>query len=363
MATKSKKTSAKTSKNGKKKTDGKGWKQEKDERIDWQKLARDERTWKIVGAVSLLASIFLFIAFTSYFFTWREDQSVVFSRGIGILFDGDRNVSNLLGRLGAYLSHFFVHKCFGIASLLLCTFFFVVGVNLLFSRKVFSIWRNLKYVTLGLLVLSVSLAYIFGGGNDQFPFGGGVGSMISSSLVGALGKVGTGALLVLLAAGYFIWQFNPAFNLPERKKITPPVVDKQAADEEEEEEEEEEEDDAKLFIPVTKGNKLKAGDQVMNIEDPEDEPAMHDLQIIEREEEQEEEEIGDEPLTMEKEIVNDLFHRHDQPTVNDIPFNTVATVPDPEPEPEPELVKAVAPKVFTSGLELEIKTVPDAEPT
>ncbi len=360
MATKSKKTPAKTAKNGRKKADGKVWKQEKDEKIDWQKLARDERTWKIIGAVSLLTSIFLFIAFISYFFTWREDQSVVFSRGIGILFDGDKNVSNLLGRLGAYISHFFVHKCFGIASLLLCTFFFVVGVNLLFSRKVFSIWRNLKYVTLGLLVLSVSLGFVFRGGADQFPFGGGVGSMISASLVGALGNVGTGALLVLLAAGYFIWQFNPAFNLPERKKVAPPVLEEPEESDDEEEEEIEEEEDAKLFIPVIKGNKLKPGEQPVNIEEPEEEEAMHDLQMIEKEEE--EEEMGDEPLTMEKEIVNDLFHRRDQLEVNDIPFNTVTTIPDPEPEPEPEPVRPVAPKTFAGGLELEIKTVPDAEP-
>ena len=74
--------------------------------------------------------------------------------------DNDVSVANLLGRLGAYISHFFIYKGFGIASLLICTFFFVVGVNLLFRRKVFSIWRNLKYVTIGLLVLSVSLAFV-----------------------------------------------------------------------------------------------------------------------------------------------------------------------------------------------------------
>ena len=64
--------------------------------------------------------------------------------------DNDNKVSNLLGRLGAVVSHFFIYKGFGIASLLICTFFFVVGTNLLFNRKVFSIWRNLKYVTIGL---------------------------------------------------------------------------------------------------------------------------------------------------------------------------------------------------------------------
>jgi S-DNA-T family DNA segregation ATPase FtsK/SpoIIIE len=352
MATKSKKTPAKTSRNGKKKIDGKGWKQEKEENIDWRKLARDERTWKITGAVSLLASIFLFIAFMSYFFTWREDQDKVFRTGAGILVNNDIHVSNLLGRLGAYISHFFVYKGFGIAALLFCTFFFVVGVNLLFSRKVFSIWRNLKYVTIGLLVLSVSLAFLFGGGNDQFPFGGGVGNMISKWLTGIFGTVGTAALLFLVALGYIIWQFNPAFNLPERKKAAaPPVAVPGDETSGEEIEEEEEEDDAKLFIPVTKGNKLKPGDKTISIE-PEEELPLHNLQMIEKEED----DLGDIPLSMEKEIVNDLFHRHEQVEINDRSYKEEPV--EEEPEPEPEITKPAA-----SGLELEIKTVTDAVPS
>ena len=50
------------------------FKKEKEEKVDLQKLARDERTWKIIGTISLLISVFLFIAFVSYFFTWKEDQ-------------------------------------------------------------------------------------------------------------------------------------------------------------------------------------------------------------------------------------------------------------------------------------------------
>ena len=41
--------------------------------------------------------------------------------------------------------------------------------------------------------------------------------MISEWLVGALGTIGTAAALLVVALGYFIWQFNPAFNLPQRK--------------------------------------------------------------------------------------------------------------------------------------------------
>ena len=143
-------------------------KTEREEKVDLKKLAKDERTHKIIGTVFLLISIFLLISFISYFFTWKEDQDKVFNNS-SFLFDEDIKVSNLLGRLGAYASHFFIYRGFGIASLLFCTFFFVVGINLLMRRKVFSIWRNLRYVTVGLLVLCVSLAFIFG--NSNFPFG------------------------------------------------------------------------------------------------------------------------------------------------------------------------------------------------
>src|SRR5688572_1111667 len=106
MAQKKKKKAADSPKNKPGKSNPAPLKTEKEERIDWRALARDERTWKITGAVSLLVSIFLCIAFLSYFFTWKEDYSSV-SQGGSILFDNSVKVNNLLGRLGAYISHFF----------------------------------------------------------------------------------------------------------------------------------------------------------------------------------------------------------------------------------------------------------------
>jgi S-DNA-T family DNA segregation ATPase FtsK/SpoIIIE len=124
----------------------------------------------------------------------------------------------LLGVLGAFISYFFIDNGFGVASLLICTFFFVVGVNLLFRRKVWSVWKNLRYVTIGMLVLSVCMAFTLGFSGSQFPFGGAVGNMISDWLKKILGNVGTAALLLVVAVSYVIWQFNPAFNVPKMPK-------------------------------------------------------------------------------------------------------------------------------------------------
>jgi DNA segregation ATPase FtsK/SpoIIIE, S-DNA-T family len=168
-------------------------KTEKDAKLTVSQVMRDERTHKITGAVFLLVSIFLFISFSSYLFTWREDQDKVF-RGISILAPThDVKVANLLGNLGAYISHFFFYKGFGLASYFICSFFFMTGSNWLFSRQYFSIRRNLRYVFIGLIYLSTTLAFVCR--VAAFPWGGALGNMTSDWLVRFLGKIGTACVL------------------------------------------------------------------------------------------------------------------------------------------------------------------------
>lgn len=334
-------------------SDVKPFRAEKEESIDLKALTRDERTWKIVGSVFLLIAVFLFISFVSYLFTWKEDQAIA-RQGFSALFDTDEPVANLLGRLGAVVSHFFIFKTFGIASFLICTFFFVVGINLLFRRKVFSIWRNLKYVTVGLLVLSVVLAFLFR--SNEFPFGGAVGNMISDKMTGALGIFGTGAVLFLLAFGYFIWQFNPSFNLPQKKQV--------------QENDEVKESGEETMAPVAaagksinelyaekttsqQGNAL-IGDSGLTINFPDEEP-KHDIKLIEKDEPVEKKiELVEKQPTIENEIVSDLLHQHD----------TMDMLEEEEEEPEQEVLpppvkeKPIAKKQDDS-LELEIKAAPD----
>jgi DNA segregation ATPase FtsK/SpoIIIE, S-DNA-T family len=203
---------------------------DREEAVDLKGLAKDERTWKIMGTVFLLIATFLFIAFVSYFFTWQEDQDKIMTADSFLLND-ELHVSNLLGRLGAWISHLFIYKGFGVAALLFCTFFFVVGINLLTARRVFSIWRNLRYVTVGLVIASVCFSFLFGAAN--FPFGGRVGDMISNWLGSFLGAVGTSVLLLVVAVSYLIWQFNPSFRVPERKlkPIPEPQFDEETDEE------------------------------------------------------------------------------------------------------------------------------------
>ncbi len=189
--------------------------EEKPVEVTVEEVVKDERTWKILGAVSLLFCIFLFVAFTSYLFTWQEDQDKVHQFGIKIFAIDDVRVSNLLGVLGAYTAHLFLYKGFGLASYMLCTFFFVLGVNLLFEKRVFNLLRNARYVVVGLVVLSMTLAYI--APDTAFSFGGAVGELMCEWFNKWIGKVGTGAVLLVAGFSYVIWRFNPTFKWPEPK--------------------------------------------------------------------------------------------------------------------------------------------------
>ena len=107
-------------------------KQEKEETVEVKQLLQDERTHKILGSICLLISVLLFIAFTSYLFTWAEDQDKFSYR---MLLANDIKVQNLLGTFGAFISEIFIRKGFGIASYLICSVFFVVGINLFFGSS------------------------------------------------------------------------------------------------------------------------------------------------------------------------------------------------------------------------------------
>jgi len=332
--------------------------------ITVQEIVKDERTFKIAGTVSLLISLFLFVAFTSYLFTWQDDQDKVHKLGIKIFSTEDIKVNNLLGVLGAYTAHFFVYRGFGIASYLFCTFFFILGINMLFGRKIFSIARNARYVLVGLLVLSVSLTFLFS--ENQFSWGGAVGDLMNAWLIKWIGSFGTAVVLLVAAFCYIVWRFNPTFHWPERKQSLQdePVI--AAGSEEDEDVEqgmalkkmyEEETEEARLFINDSVSlskNKLKNEGTGIVIIMPQNEAENNtttNLRLVEKNQE--------EPLLQEELEIN--------ATIEDVPVNAVEAaemyISGIEEDSIPTMVrdKKTAKLQSLAEVELEIKEVPEKE--
>lgn len=320
MATKSKSVKSKAAK-------PEQLKQEQEETVEVKQLLQDERTHKIAGSVLLLISILLFIAFTSYLFTWAEDQDKFSYR---MLLANDIKVQNLLGTFGAFLSEVFIRKGFGIASYLICTLFFVIGVNLFFGKKVFSISRNIKYLLVGLPVISVAASVIF---NDAaFPWGGSAGDMVKDWMYNTIGEVGTIGVLVVAVLAYVIWRFNPVFKLPSHKTIL--------ANNDTEVVPEEEQIAAPVELqveentPASKTNALKGEGNVLITPPLENNALQHEITLVEKEPvEEEDEETEEEDATAETILLQE--------------------------EPVKPIITPKAKDKNIEPLELEIKTVPE----
>ena len=129
----------------------------------------DERVHKIFGLFVMLFSIYTLIALISYFFTWKNDQDIVQEFSWRVLFSSEVGVQNLLGRLGAFLSHNLVYNTFGVVSFLLCFVLFSFGLNTILKRRIFNLNRIIKNSIVTMVVTSVVMAYIFQ--KSDFSFG------------------------------------------------------------------------------------------------------------------------------------------------------------------------------------------------
>lgn len=188
-------------------------------------FTQDDRFRKIAGIVSILISFFLLVAFTSYLFTWKQDQSVVWEHPWKQVFNGNAHVHNHLGNLGAVISHQFFYAWFGIASYFFVALFFAAGINAFFRKRVFAMRKLLIRGTLVMLWTSTVLGFLLY--KAGFPYGGAFGKETYLVFENVLGKIGTAFLLVVLCMSYLIlftrqdFGFLSRFAFARKKEANP----------------------------------------------------------------------------------------------------------------------------------------------
>jgi S-DNA-T family DNA segregation ATPase FtsK/SpoIIIE len=96
---------------------------------------KEKRVKLIGGAFLLLFSTYLFVALISFIFTWSIDQDKIIDGYWALLSNNEIKVANWLGKTGAILSHWFMHRGFGIASLFFVPVIFALGFKLVFKIK------------------------------------------------------------------------------------------------------------------------------------------------------------------------------------------------------------------------------------
>ena len=189
----------------------------------------DGRLVKIIGLFFLILSIYFLIAFTSYLFTWQQDQSYVSAANGGwhnllktqqeLIQNGIKNpvVENWLGKFGALLANQFIFEWFGVASFLFVFVFFIIGYRMLFKVKLYAVNKTLGYSLFGLIFISVALGFVHAFIIDYPHFLEGEFGFWSNRLMNAqIGQAGVGFLLVFAALTVLIIAYNIDFKLPKR---------------------------------------------------------------------------------------------------------------------------------------------------
>ncbi len=170
---------------------------------------KDKRFHKVLGLFISLFSVFLFIAFISYLFTWRVDDAILKNNTVGVILFGDHaeGLANWMGRLGALLSFVFIKMWFGLAAFAFTLLFFVLGIRIMTNIKLLSLRKTVFHVSFWLLWLSIFLGLFFK--TEPWDILGGVfGIETSNWLASFMGVFGLVLLLFFILAVYVIFTFN-----------------------------------------------------------------------------------------------------------------------------------------------------------
>lgn len=167
---------------------------------------QDDRFPKLVGLFCLFFTLYLFIAFSSYLFTWKEDMD---KANWSVLLS-PHDMENWLGRLGAVLSHQFIYYGFGFPSFILVFLLFTTGMSLIVETPLRQLIPVYKRSVLTMLWTSFLFAFLFQ--SYEFPWGGAITGFLVSVLDGLVGSIGIVAILLFAFLGFVVWNKNPNFK-------------------------------------------------------------------------------------------------------------------------------------------------------
>ncbi|PQB06535.1 cell division protein FtsK [Polaribacter filamentus] len=152
----------------------------------------------------ILFSFFLCIAFISFFFNWQEDQST-----LNYLTDKTVQSKNLLGKIGAHLSNFFIYEGFGLAAFIIPFQVFLTGFFTIVQKKFSRIIISWNWGLLTMVWISIAFGFL----NENYALlSGVVGFEINNYLQTFIGKTGLTIILIFTLISYLAFRYKLSFD-------------------------------------------------------------------------------------------------------------------------------------------------------
>ena len=168
-----------------------------------EKKHRIRRRQILLGSFLLLLGFLMTVSFVSFLFHHQSDQST-----LEVFFEKKVQSQNLLNKVGALGSHFFIYQLFGIAAFIFPYLLGYTGYLLFFDRNRKQLISHWSWAMLYMMCLSVFFGFYH---LDSPLLGGLVGFEINSFLVAYLGNVGVAGLLIFSVIAILVlqWRLTP----------------------------------------------------------------------------------------------------------------------------------------------------------
>lgn len=175
----------------------------------------------IAGVVLVLLSIYIIISFISFFSTGRADQSLVLDLRPGEILNSNRAFKNSCGSFGAFVSYFFISRCFGLSAFIVPVFTGMVGLKLIKAYN-FNLIKCFLCMAVIMLWISIMSAKVLTPimGSMVFNPGGDHGLYCSQWIENVVGAPGLMVVLFLTAL-VFLTYLSKETIVVVRKMLNP----------------------------------------------------------------------------------------------------------------------------------------------
>ncbi len=176
---------------------------------------KNKQTHLVFGIFLVLFSIFLLVSFASFLLVWKSDQSQ-----LHLFADRLVDAKNLLGKVGAYISHFFIYKGFGLAAFIIPILLFFSGLYILFNISFKAMRKAWFWGVITMVWVSLAIGFFV---TNKALFSGVVGFELNDYLNDYIGKTGIFLILLFTLLAYLISKFKITPEslkkiIPERKE-------------------------------------------------------------------------------------------------------------------------------------------------
>ena len=154
----------------------------------------------IFGSLLIILGVLMFIAFLSFFFTGKADQSTLTE-----IASREVEAKNWLNKLGAWVSDLFINRGFGIASFIFSGLVFLSGIYITLDINKARLRRHWIWGTLIVIWLSIFFGFF---AHKYDTLGGTVGFEMNSFFQDYMGKIGTVLLLIFILISYLAIRFG-----------------------------------------------------------------------------------------------------------------------------------------------------------